>query len=104
MIDCVEELNRNGAMNMNAYQLERAKLHTLRQLDAKHGESYVREIEMAADVALTTPNYSVQFWRDVAVYGMREAILYVRNGDYGDADAILAKWDDVQKRIRANGC
>ncbi len=84
---------------MNAKQLERANLKTLRELEEKHDESYVREIEMVADLALTAPGYSLQFWRDVQLYGMREAILYVRNGKYGDADAIQERWEDIQKRI-----
>ncbi len=88
---------------MTTKQLERATLATLWKIDVAQDASYVREIEMTADTALTSPGYSVQFWRDVQVYGMREAILYVRNGNHGDADALLTKWNEIQARIIGKG-
>ena len=69
------------------------------EYDRRKGTSLVRELEMEVDGALTTPHYSVQFWKDVRLYGLREAVAYVRNGNHGDADKIQAAIDRIIKAM-----
>ncbi len=56
-------------------------LATLRQYDEKHGESNVRLVEMLVDslVAEIDSRYSLQFWHDVSMYGLKKAIVYLDN-------------------------
>lgn len=74
-------------------------LKDLDRHDLEHDDCVVRQLEMEVDAAITSPGYAVQFWRDVRLYGMDEAILYVRNGNHGNADAIQAEWQNVRHRI-----
>ena len=71
-------------------------LWQLQVYDWGHDTSIVRELEMTCDSVITPSSYIPQFWKDVQLYGVDEAILYVRNGKYGNADAIAEVW----KRIR----
>ena len=45
--------------------------------DLAHDESYVRLIEMSVDCF--GQGRSLQFWSDVNLYGLEEALLYLRN-------------------------
>ncbi len=79
--------------------MSRAKkwyLWELQKHDLAHDTTIVRELEMTCDSVITPSDYVPQFWKDAQVYGIDEAILYVRNGGYGNADAIAEVW----KRIR----
>lgn len=49
------------------------------QWDIEHDSSIVRELEMHVDVVLTQSAYSPQFWKDVRLYGVAEAMLYLKN-------------------------
>lgn len=48
-------------------------------IDTQKGTSYLRQIEMTVDQVVThyDPAYGVQFWRDVAIYGLKEAMMYL---------------------------
>jgi hypothetical protein len=76
----------------------RFKLFMLRNLEEAHRESFVRELEMEVDGCIPEPGARVQFWKDVELYGIDEAILYVKNGKRGRWMSILAKWLDVANR------
>lgn len=64
----------------------------LLDFDFNNGTSLIRELEMTVDQEITTPGYVPQFWRDVELYGVDEAILYVKNGSYGNHEKISAFW------------
>jgi phage terminase large subunit GpA-like protein len=52
------------------------RLHEMRQHDLNNGTCHVRLIEMDVDAICMDaghPGYSQQFWRDVRLYGVREA-------------------------------
>lgn len=74
-------------------------LRFLMNHDRIHGDCVIREFEMATDILLITPMYQIQFWEDVRIYGVREAILYVKNGNHGDWEAIQREWDRIKVRI-----
>jgi hypothetical protein len=45
--------------------------------DGEHGTSLRRELEMAVEAGLSSAGYAVQFWRDMGLYGLDEAITYL---------------------------
>jgi hypothetical protein len=51
---------------------KRITLLALREYDKANDTSIAREIEMAVDTAI------LQFWRDTSLYGLQEAVLYLR--------------------------
>lgn len=71
-------------------------LRDLKKYDADNGASVVRQLEMEADMAITSPGYPIQFWKDVQLYGVDEAILYVKNGKHGNAEALAEKWKKIK--------
>lgn len=77
-------------------------LQRLEDYDINNDTSIVRELEMTADAAIDVPGYSIQFWHDVALYGIDEAILYVKNQNVGDAGQLLEKWNEIKLRITGN--
>ena len=79
--------------------MKKWNLRMLRKHDAEKDDCAVRELEMVVDDALTSPGYRPQFWTDVELYGVDEAILYVRNGNHGDADAIRSAWITIRNRL-----
>ncbi len=79
---------------------KRVSLNQLRQHDRDCDDSIVRELEMIVESHLYKSDYALQFWSDVRLYGVDEAILYVRNGPYGDADAINAGWQRIKTRLK----
>jgi hypothetical protein len=49
--------------------------------------STVRELEMHVDSALVRTSYAPQFWRDVELYGLREAhAILLNHPEYYDAE------------------
>lgn len=70
--------------------------------DRENDDCIVRQLEMCVDNTIITPGYSIQFWRDVALYGVEEAILYLRNGKHGNADVLAKEWEEIKKRINSN--
>ncbi len=79
---------------------KRITLAILRKYDAEHEDSsIVRALEMEADSAITAPGYSLQFWRDVQLYGVDEAILYVENSNVGDGKRLQTFWTNLRERI-----
>lgn len=79
---------------------KRVYLRDLRDHDLRHNDSVVRSLEMQVDAAINEAGYRLQFWRDVALYGVDEAILYVHNGGYGDVDAISKCWERLRLRLK----
>lgn len=75
-------------------------LSKLQKYDKNHGTSIVRELEMIADSCITSPGYSIQFWRDVALYGIDEAIAYVMTGKHGDYEQLKTKFEKVLRRMK----
>lgn len=78
-------------------------LRDLRDHDLRHDSSIVRQLEMQVDAAINEAGYRLQFWRDVSLYGVDEAILYVHNGGYGDVDAISAAWERIKNASHLGG-
>lgn len=79
--------------------IDDTNLRMLMEHDRIHDDCMVREFEMLTDILLITPMYQLQFWQDVRLYGVREAILYVKNGNHGDWEAIQREWDRIKVRI-----
>jgi hypothetical protein len=78
---------------------KRIFLRDLEQHDIKKDDSVVRQLEMIVDSCITSPGYTLQFWTDVRVYGVDEAILYVLNGNHGNAFAIKEEWEKIKVRL-----
>lgn len=55
----------------------RITTNRLKKLDEKNGSSHIRLIEMIVDEITGNDGYSMQFWKDMEVCGLREAILYL---------------------------
>lgn len=55
----------------------RITLRTLYLMEDQQNRPLVRELEMAVDGCLVDTAYAIQFWRDVELYGIREAYLYL---------------------------
>lgn len=92
-----------GAVLASKTPVPKPKKYYLRNLeafDATAGESVVRELEMDVDNILShSAGRIMQFWRDVQLYGVDEAITYVRNEDADEADAIQVKWEGIRERM-----
>lgn len=72
--------------------MKRLHMKDLRQHDV------VREIEMTVEGITTKQGVILQFWRDVDTYGLREAILYLKNSNHD-----TTKLDAILTRITAPG-
>lgn len=79
---------------------KRIYLRALKAHDRATDDCTVRELEMHVDSVLTSPGYSIQFWRDAELYGVDEAILYVKNGNHGNAALIEAAWNQIKERLK----
>ncbi len=51
----------------------------LEQHDRNQSDSTIRLLEMTVDNVVPETGYSVQFWQDVKLYGVDEAILYLKD-------------------------
>ena len=58
---------------------KRLMLNELREMDRRDEASRIRLLEMAVDNVLEDSGYAIQFWRDVELYGVREALTYLKN-------------------------
>lgn len=61
---------------------KRIYLNMIERLDQQKGESNVRELEMIVDsitLAAGEQPYTMQFFQDCRVYGVKEARLYLQN-------------------------
>jgi hypothetical protein len=76
---------------------KRYYFYQLRTFDLAYQNEVVRRLEMAVDLAIHDRGYILQFWRDTKLYGVDEAILYVKNGNYGDYSAIQKEWEECKK-------
>lgn len=77
----------------------RVTLQFLQRIDSERGTSYVRELEMEVD-AIPDRGAVMQFWDDVRLYGVKEAVLYVRNGPWSEHVASIGKaWGEISARI-----
>lgn len=62
---------------------KRLYFHEIRQFDLDHDESYIRSLEMTVDGLCGCGHPQVgQFFKDVMVYGLQEAVLYLENAGY----------------------
>lgn len=50
----------------------------LEKYDVENNDSFIRLLEMNVDSVVPQLGYSVQFWRDVKLYGVDEAIAYLK--------------------------
>lgn len=77
----------------------------MQDYDLQNDESEVRLLEMLVDSGSTDPRLPIQFWRDVDVYGVREAYLYLKGYQEqglwrGDLSKVR---DQVNKLLRRHG-
>lgn len=82
MIEQIVKLREEGYTNEEARRLvARLTLNKMREYDLRFSQSSVRLMEMKVDACLRPghANYSLQFWEDVRLYGLREAVLYIVN-------------------------
>lgn len=101
-IECIESLVWDGARLryfVEGLMSKRITLSMLQSHDEAKGDSVVRELEMAVDGACNTPGYPVQFWNDVRIYGVEEAIQYFVNGGYGDVAPVRECWERIKTRL-----
>lgn len=77
-------------------------LSTLQVHDREKDDSVVRIIEMAVDSSVPEIGYSIQFWTDVRLYGVAEAILYLKNVISPEKFAELnVLWEAQLKKIQS---
>lgn len=69
-------------------------LQRLQKLDEKRQSSNVRLIEMVVDKITNHDGYSMQFWRDVEICGLREAIMYLHN-KYPVSDELVKIYAEI---------
>ena len=59
----------------------------------------VRHLEMLVDRVATNPGISIQFWSDVRLYGVDEAVTYLRrycpSADYTELDSLVSRIRDA---------
>lgn len=73
-----QDKGKNSMITMCSTK-RRIYLRKLQELDKKRGSSNVRLIEMIVDKITNNDGYSMQFWKDVEICGLREAIMYLHN-------------------------
>ena len=76
---------------------KRYYLHDLEKYDAENDASIIRELEMSVDSVIRDIDYSVQFWKDVRLYGVEEAILYLENNYH---NSIKTTWNSIKERMQ----
>ena len=75
-------------------------LSTLELHDKENDDSVVRELEMCVDNVVPSVGYSIQFWRDVRLYGVAEAILYLKDiVSEKSYVSIQDDWNRIKERI-----
>lgn len=75
---------------------KRLFLKEMREYDQANDSNFVREMEMVVEAGLKDSAYSIQFWDDVQTYGLREAVLYVKNGDrHRRLPDVIAKANEI---------
>lgn len=74
-------------------------LYDLEKYDAENDASIIRELEMSVDSVIRDIEYSVQFWKDVRLYGVEEAILYLEN-NYHNYDTVKTTWNSIKERMQ----
>src|SRR6516162_6029738 len=57
---------------------QRLTQRILEEMDRGDEGSRVRRLEMAVDACLDDQAYAIQFWQDVNLYGVREALSYLQ--------------------------
>lgn len=71
----------------------------LSKIDKETDKCVLRQLDMAVSATITSPGYGIQFWKDVSLYGVDEAILFVKNGNHGDWQNLQAEWEKVKAEI-----
>lgn len=64
----------------------------IEQYDAEHNKSLLRELEMLIDSICYDQGMVIQFFRDLKLYGIREAMAYLRQ----NFDTNPAKWPELE--------
>lgn len=52
--------------------------------DEAHDTSFVREIEMTVDTYMKNNGRNIQFWKDVQLYGIHEALMFLKNDGFDE--------------------
>lgn len=73
-------------------------LHDLQKHDTEKDDSVVRKLEMSVDSVVKDIGYSIQFWQDVKIYGVDEAILYLEN-NYDNCNSVKTIWNKIKERL-----
>ena len=71
------------------------------QEDAKEGTSYIRELEMTIDIGEIGSGICRQFFKDFAIYGLREALIYLEQYEENQfvQKGTHAKAEEIAKKI-----
>ncbi len=77
---------------------KRLFFNEVRTHDLKKDTCYIRELEMVIESGIIDQMQVIQFRRDFEVYGLREAILFLTNGDYvKNEEEVVAKANEILK-------
>ena len=70
-------------------------------MDLEHGTSNVRALEMTLDIGEKERGICLQFFRDWATYGLREALIYLENYENLDmvGEGTHKKAKDISDKI-----
>lgn len=90
------EIRRIEVVKKRKIYLKQMQAHDLAKED-----STVRLIEMTVDGMLRDQGYALQFWKDVALYGIDEAVMYLKGSDCCRKDANFAELDKEVAEVRA---
>lgn len=68
--------------------------------DREKDDSTIRQLEMSVDSVAPSIEHSLQFWKDVRLYGVDEAILYLEYNMY-EKQSIKLKdtWNAIKNRL-----
>jgi hypothetical protein len=82
---------------------KRIYLRDLEKFDRENDECSVRSLEMTVDAATRRmPGYTIQFWTDVRVYGLDEAILFLERTTQADPEELqilVKEVEDLKSRM-----
>jgi hypothetical protein len=68
--------------------------------DNAKSDSTIRLLEMTVDSVVPEMGYSIQFWRDVRLYGVDEAIMYLK--DHVSTDQYIkleTTWNSIKEKL-----
>lgn len=62
--------------------MKRIMMHEIMQHDKVNADSILRELEMVVDRCTSETGGAIQFFTDLRLYGLDEAIVYLRKAKY----------------------